>query len=250
MSATAVLRSAQMGEEEYVRERARLTTTFFGNSSIQGTAKGEQALAILFYRSGWTEEHLAKKEGRTRQWVSNHMRFGRFLDFAGPEFLPKNLSTNKFLDIWERQTVQKERHERSRFQTVLKIVRSESIMAARRPSIGESIKERFGDGKWHALNSIVEGVGADEKHILDSINGMSKNGYFGCKVERKRVGTNTEFRIFKKENTISLDELTEKLAPIIKELKAEGKKNMATMSPATVAHLAGKLSNLLDEWAR
>jgi hypothetical protein len=25
---------------------------------------------------------------------------------------------------------------------------------------------------------------------------------------------------------------------------------MATMSPATVAHLAGKLSNLLDEWAR
>ena len=47
-----------------------------------------------------------------------------------------------------------------------------------------------------------------------------------------------------------MDELIEKLAPIIKELKAEGKKNMATMSPATVSHLAGKLSNLLDEWAR
>jgi hypothetical protein len=121
---------------------------------------------------------------------------------------------------------------------------------ARRPSIGESIKEHFADGKWHPLDTIVEGLGADKKHVLDTINGMSKNGYFGCKVERKRVGTYTEFRIFKEDKTISLDELIEKLAPIIKELKAEGKKNMATMSPATVAHLAGKLSNLLDEWAR
>jgi len=108
----------------------------------------------------------------------------------------------------------------------------------------------FANGKWHPLEAIAEGVGADKKHVLDTINGMSKNGYFGCKVERKRVGANAEFRIFRKEKTISLDELIEKLAPIIKELKAEGKKNMATMAPATVAHLAGKLSNLLDEWAR
>jgi hypothetical protein len=120
----------------------------------------------------------------------------------------------------------------------------------RRPSIGETIKEHFADGKWHPFDTIVEGLGADKKHVLDTINGMSKNGYFGCRVERKRVGTDTEFRIFKEDKTISLDELIEKLTPIIKELKAEGKKNMATMSPATVAHLAGKLSNLLDEWAR
>jgi hypothetical protein len=44
---------------------------------------------------------------------------------------------------------------------------------------------------------------------------MSSNGHFGCKVERKRVGANTEFRIFKKEKTISLDELIEKLRPIV-----------------------------------
>jgi hypothetical protein len=120
----------------------------------------------------------------------------------------------------------------------------------RRPLIGESIKERFADGKWHRPSLIAERIRADEAHVLDTINGMSKNRTYGCKVERKRVGTHTEFRIFKEDKTISLDELIEKLAPIIKELKAEGKKNMATMSPATVAHLAGKLSNLLDEWAR
>ena len=124
------------------------------------------------------------------------------------------------------------------------------VTAARRPSIRSLIKDQFADGKWHSLDKIAEGLRADKNHVIDTINGMSKTGNFCCKVERKRVGVNTEFRIFKKEKTISLDELTEKLAPIIKELKAEGKKTMATMSPATVAHLAGKLSNLLGEWAR
>jgi hypothetical protein len=128
-------------------------------------------------------------------------------------------------------------------------MRSGSIPAPRRPSIGKSIKERFADGKWHPLGTIVEGVGAEKKHVLDTINGMSKNGYFGCKVERKRVGAITEFRIFKKEKTISLDELTTKLRPIVEGLKAEGKKNMATMVPAEVAMLAARLERLLNEWA-
>jgi hypothetical protein len=180
------------------------------------------------------------------------MQFGRFVSssLARSESLPKNLDTKKFLDICELQIVQKERNERARFQAVLKLIRAESISAARRPSIGKSIKEGFADGKWYPLDTIVEAIRADKEHVLATIKGMSSNGHFGCKVERKRVGANTEFRIFKKEKTIGFDELIEKLAPIIKELKAEGKKNMATMSPATVSHLAGKLSNLLDEWAR
>jgi hypothetical protein len=246
MSAIAVLRSGQMTEGDYDRERAKIT---YRDSPA---AKRDQALAILLYRSGWTKEQLAKKEGRTHQWASYQIEFGRFVSssLARSESLPKNLDTKKFLDIWEQQIVQKERNERTRFEAVLKLMRSESISAARRPSIGKSIKEGFADGKWHRPGEIAEKIGADEAHVLDTINRMSKNGTFGCKVERKRVGANTEFRIFKKEKTISFDELIEKLAPIIKELKAEGKKNMATMSPATVAHLAGKLSNLLDEWAR
>ena len=30
----------------------------------------EQALAALFYRSGWTQEELAKKEGKSQQWLA------------------------------------------------------------------------------------------------------------------------------------------------------------------------------------
>jgi hypothetical protein len=35
---------------------------------------------------------------------------------------------------------------------------------------------------------------------------------------------------------------------VIKALRVEGRKNMATMSPATVAVLAGILRNLLAQW--
>ena len=66
---------------------------------------------------------------------------------------------------------------------------------ARRPLIGEAIKERFADGKWHRPSLIAEMIRADEAHVLDTINGMSKNRTYGCKVERKRVGTHIEFRI-------------------------------------------------------
>jgi hypothetical protein len=46
-----------------------------------------------------------------------------------------------------------------------------------------------------------------------------------------------------------LEELTTKLRPIVEGLKAEGKKNMATMVPAEVAMLAARLERLLNEWA-
>jgi len=249
MTAIAVLRSGQMSEDEYDRARAKLRNTE-RDSSIDAIAKRDQAIAILFDRAGWTEERLAKKERKSDSWVLSHVRFGRFLNFlTDVRELPKNLTEPRFCSYWQR-TDPKQTSERIRFQAVLKLMRSESISAPRRPSIGGSIKERFADGKWHRPSVIAEKIGADEAHVLDTINRMSKNGAYGCKVERKCVGTHTEFRIFKKDKTVSFDELIEKLAPIIKELKAEGKKNMATMSPATVAHLAGKLSNLLDEWAR
>jgi hypothetical protein len=125
----------------------------------------------------------------------------------------------------------------------------DAVKRGRRQSIRKLIKAQFGNGKWHSLDTIAEGLRADKKYVLDTISGMSKTGNFCCKVERKRVGTNTEFRFFSKEKTISSNELTTKLRPIVEGLKAEGKKNMATMVPAEVAMLAARLERLLNEWA-
>jgi hypothetical protein len=125
----------------------------------------------------------------------------------------------------------------------------EAPKRGRRPSIRKLIKDQFANGKWHSLDTIAEGVGADKNHVLETIKGMSKTGNFCCKAERKRVGQHAEFRIFRKDKIVSLDELTTKLRPIVEGLKAEGKKNMATMVPAEVAMLAARLERLLNEWA-
>jgi hypothetical protein len=118
------------------------------------------------------------------------------------------------------------------------------------PKVGRAMVAKLHVGKWYSAQTVAEDAGITERDVHSVLHNMCYRPAHGAKAERKKVGNEIHYRIFKQEKTISSDELIEKLAPIIKELKAEGKKNMATMSPASVAHIAGKLSNLLDEWAR
>jgi predicted ArsR family transcriptional regulator len=115
-------------------------------------------------------------------------------------------------------------------------------------SIGKELKEQFADGKWHRLSNIAHKLDHDEDRARRTLDGMLKNQTYGCKVEKKKVGQHVEYRIFSLDKTISSTELIEKLTPILKGLEAEGAKNMATMSPGTVAYLAGQLRRLLEEW--
>jgi hypothetical protein len=118
------------------------------------------------------------------------------------------------------------------------------------PKVGRDMVAKLRPGKWYSAKALAEDAGITERHVHSILRTMCWRPQHGAKAERKKVGDQIYYRIFKQDKKVSVEELIEKLAPIIKELKAEGKKNMATMSPATVAHLAGKLSNLLDEWAR
>ena len=68
-------------------------------------------------------------------------------------------------------------------------------------------------------------------------------------MQQKEFGTVTKHRIFREERKVGTDELTDKLRPLIERLTAEGKKNMATMSPPTVLYLASKIQQQIDEWA-
>jgi hypothetical protein len=65
----------------------------------------EQKLALLFVRSGWTQEELAKREGKSRQWIEKYVRFGAFLTFAttvaNPETLPISLTEGRFRTYWD-----------------------------------------------------------------------------------------------------------------------------------------------------
>lgn len=63
----------------------------------------------MFYRSGWTQEQLAKVEGCSVAQVSRRLRFGQFLAFLEnspmgekSEITTSKLIERRFRDYWER----------------------------------------------------------------------------------------------------------------------------------------------------
>ena len=100
-----------------------------------------------------------------------------------------------------------------------------------------------------SASEIAARTGLPESHVARVIHLIQTSHKHRAKVETKRVGKQIHYRIFKQDKTVSVEELTTKLRPIVEGLKAEGKKNMATMVPAEVAMLAARLERLLNEWA-
>ena len=110
------------------------------------------------------------------------------------------------------------------------------------------IKKCNGD-KWRNASEVSARTGLPELHVARVIHLIQTSHKHRATVETKRIGRQTHYRIFKKDKTVGVEELTTKLRPIVEGLKAEGKKNMATMVPAEVAMLAARLERLLNEWA-
>ena len=117
------------------------------------------------------------------------------------------------------------------------------------PKVGRNMVARLRPGKWYSAKTVAEDAGITERDIHSVLRTMCWRPAHGAKAERKKVGNQIHYRIFKQEKTVSVEELTTKLRPIVEGLKAEGKKNMATMVPAEVAMLAARLERLLNEWA-
>jgi hypothetical protein len=91
-----------------------------------------------------------------------------------------------------------------------------------------------------------EGTGEEGVSTLDL---MSRWRTYDTKCERKKVGAEYHFRLSPKDKQISVQELIEKLTPILKELEVQGRANAATMSPPTVRIMTAKIRKLLEEWA-
>ena len=109
--------------------------------------------------------------------------------------------------------------------------------------------EKCGNGKWLDAGQIARRIGWNESDVPHLVHMLQSSHKHRASVETKKVGGEIHYRIFKKDKSVSVEKLTMKLRPIVEALKAEGKKNMATMVPAEVAMLAARLEHLLNEWA-
>jgi hypothetical protein len=118
-----------------------------------------------------------------------------------------------------------------------------------RLDLGNLIKAKFSDGKWHSLETIVVMTRAPVKNVSSTLDRMWRWGTYKTKCERKKVGTQYHFRLSPADKQISAHELIEKLTPILKELEVQGRANAATMSPPTVRIMTAKIQKLLEEWA-
>ena len=123
------------------------------------------------------------------------------------------------------------------------------VKPAPRLILGKQIKAQFSDGKWHSFETIVTETGARAKKVRGTLDRMWRWGTYKIKCERKKVGTEYHFRLSPKDKQISVQELIEKLTPILKELEVQGRANAATMSPPTVRIMTAKIQKLLEGWA-
>lgn len=236
--------SGRMTVAEYEAERAKLAP-----DRATAAIRWEQDLAGLFYRSGWTQDELAKQEGKSRTWCVYMLCFGRFLAFAANVTVVTNLTERRFRAYWERTAEHGTGNERIRFRATLELIEAEEPLRQAHKNTGhpKKIVERFGDKKWHALPTIAKALEAAEDEVERSLYGMVKDGRGGAKTEIKTVSGVKHYRIFRNSRMVSSDELIEKLTPILKGLEAEAAKNQVRVSPQALAILAGKLRRLLEE---
>ena len=272
-TATAYHSTGAMSEQDYERERKRIEQDHTDNA-VQGQNKNairERALAELFARSGWTQQQLAEKESGitgkkvSRPYIAKRLKFGAFLRFVStgnnpekePLLIPIDLNERAFRKYWDQ--TEKGADERMRFRRVAEMIRQDTEIVDtycrfKRDQAQAKIKDiiaKFGDGKWHTVEEIAEGIGVDLETAKMRMYRAKSDGAGKCHYESRKYGKTTQYRIIRGGGRkVDMTALEKEIAPILDALDEEGGKNAATMSPPTVLHLAHQLRKLIERLAQ
>jgi len=237
-----------MSEQDYDRERERIREVY-GDSKAEAATRWEQELAKLLWHSGWTQEELALKEGKGKSWISQRIIFGRFLDFSENSTVSGNLTEWAFRKYWERSDGASERR---RFRHIAEMIEGETqkVPVPNANALMRDIRERYSDGKWHPAETIARHVDKPLEHVSQLLSEKAKSHFKTYKVEARGKGVSEQYRIVPTEKHIGSFELEQKLAPLIDELKAEGRKNPATIAITRIAKIAAELQQFVTEWTQ
>jgi hypothetical protein len=246
--------AGKMTVAEYRQRRAELRATY-GDSKQDARGLADQALAMFFDGSKWTQEELAHEEHRQQPWISRHLLFGAFLKNMPRDIIPKKLTEKRFREYWKR--TEHEPNQRVRYRLIVGLIEEDVTLSKstkKKPAIADAIKTTSATGAWHRFSTIVTNVRtlvpeATEEDIEAVLKTMIYTGSYNVFCEKKK-GVDHYRIVLGGKQKIDLVALQKELGPLIERLKAEGRKNMATMSPPTVAHLAFELERLLVKLAR
>jgi hypothetical protein len=192
-----------MAEADFDRERARLRG-LYGDSRKEAGARYEQALAKLFYVSGWTLERLAKKEGKTKSKISQMMIFGRFLGFLEnspesnlsttvdkPEKAPLGLTERFFRGFWlqtDGGSGSSGGNERTRFVAVIRLMQEAALAPKpknRGKEVGKAIASQFADGKWRDVETIAKQTGEHLDDVKPALQNIIEHKTFQCTAQKR-----------------------------------------------------------------
>jgi hypothetical protein len=127
-------------------------------------AKRDQRIATLFVDSGFTQQKIADHLGKSHQWVSQRLRFGRFCTYLSTTVakLPVNLAERRFREFWSEhggKVTAGTPAETKKFEAIVDSDAWQISMADSPPfdTLG-GITENCVDNKWRSLAEIEEAI--------------------------------------------------------------------------------------------
>lgn len=245
---------APMTEAEFTRECAVLQDTYGDADGKEAKPKCQQEWARFFCLSGWTKEQIAAKRGKSPRLVAYLLLFGRFLNFGtsgsnGDNSSFQRLSERQFRALWNR-TVDDGDNERIRFQAVIRLMEEPKAPKPRSAKVLlEQVAEHgYADGSAHRIDTILAKFPeAEHDAVIAALDGQCR----AMKWERSSTKQGKSmYRSVQYDRMISSLTVANELGPLIEELKEQGKRNTATISPGTVAYNAALIQELIDKWTK
>lgn len=115
-----------------------------------------------------------------------------------------------------------------------------------------AIVDQFADGaRWYGVDVIAERLSAEVDVIARTLEAARRTDAEGCRWERRKRQGQLQWRITKQQGyAVNLEALMPVIGPLLAELDAEGRKNLATACPQRVAQVAQMLRQAIQQAAR